>query len=291
MTVSPRLSIGMPIYNGENFLTQTMDTLLGQTYTDFELIFCDNASTDGTGALCRAYAEQDARIRYVRLEENIGAAANFNLCFDLARGEYFKWAAHDDLLAPTYLEKCVEVLDREPDVVVAYSRAKAIDAEGNVTKVYPAKRRSASPHARHRFYEFSLDVYPMLAVFGVMRRSALARTRLIGKYNASDVPLLSELSLMGRMVEIPEFLFFYRRHEDQSWAANRTAGTRAQWFDPAHRGNFTFPHWRLLREHIRSIERVSIPLPDRIACYLFMGYWMRRKWRMLAGNLILREKI
>jgi glycosyltransferase involved in cell wall biosynthesis len=123
MNAHPKVSIGMPVYNGENFIVESLDALFAQTFTDFELIICDNASTDRTGEICREYAARDARIRYCRNETNIGASANYNLTFELARGDYFKWAAHDDICAPTYVERCVEALDRDPGVALAYRRA------------------------------------------------------------------------------------------------------------------------------------------------------------------------
>ena len=95
----PRVSIGLPVYNGENYMAAAIDSLLAQTFTDFELIISDNASTDATEQICRDYAHRDGRIRYYREEVNRGAAWNFTHTFELARGEYFKWHAHDDLCA------------------------------------------------------------------------------------------------------------------------------------------------------------------------------------------------
>ncbi len=115
-----RLSIGLPVYNGERFLSAAIDSLLRQTFEDFELIISDNASTDATGAICRGYADQDRRIRYLPTKENIGSAPNFNRVIELASAPYFSWAAHDDVRAPQYLERCVEVLDRDPSVILAY---------------------------------------------------------------------------------------------------------------------------------------------------------------------------
>jgi glycosyltransferase involved in cell wall biosynthesis len=289
MNDTPRVSIGLPVYNGENYLAETLDSLLAQTYRDFELIISDNASTDRTEAICRQYTAGDPRIRYERNAENIGAAANYNRAFDLARGDYFKWAAHDDLLAPTYLERCVAVLDRDPDVVLAYTQAKAIDDKGEVVKIYPGKRFFNSPDPRRRFYEFVLDPHPVVAVFGLMRREVLGRTRLIGKYAGSDRPLLSELSLLGRFHEVPEHLFFYRFHEEQSWGGNKSAQAQQAWYDPHRAGKVSFPQWRLLREHIRSIERSPVGPSARAACYLYMGYWMVKNRRRLGNNLLLRD--
>jgi len=222
MSDQPIVSLGMPVYNGANFIAATLDSLLAQTCRDFELIISDNASTDDTEAIVRAYAARDARIRYHRNETNIGGSANYNLTFEMARGRYFKWAAHDDLCAPAFLKRCVEALERDPDVVLAYTQAQAIDSAGNVVKDYPGKRHFNDSQARVRFYEFVLDPHPVVAVFGVMRRSVLAQTRLIGKYTGSDRPLLSELSLLGKFYEVPEQLFFYRFHEAQSWGGNKS---------------------------------------------------------------------
>lgn len=288
-TSTPRVTIGLPVYNGQNYLAGTLDSLLAQTCRDFELVIADNASTDRTEAICREYAAADDRIRYHRNAENIGASANYNLVFELGRGEYFKWAAHDDLLAPTYLERCVEVLDGNPDVVLAYTQAKAIDSKGDVVKIYPGKKDFNSPDPRRRFYEFVLDPSPVVAVFGLMRREVLGRTRLIGKYAGSDRPLLSELSLLGKFYEVPEHLFFYRFHEEQSWGSNKSAQAQQVWYDPRRAGKITFPQWRLLREHVRSIERSPVGLKDRVSCYAYMGYWMLKNRRRLGRNLLLRD--
>ena len=103
VSASPRLSVGLPVYNGETYIGQSIESLLGQSYEDFELIISDNASTDSTADICRHYGKQDPRIRYVRQPRNIGLSPNHNFVVQQARGEYFKWAAADDLCAPTFL--------------------------------------------------------------------------------------------------------------------------------------------------------------------------------------------
>ena len=113
MNAGPRLSIGLPVYNGENYLAESLDALLGQTYEDFELIISDNASTDGTADICHSYAKQDSRIRYIRQRQNIGCAPNHNYLVDEARGELFKWASDDDLYARDMIRLCVEALDEK----------------------------------------------------------------------------------------------------------------------------------------------------------------------------------
>src|SRR6185295_20414870 len=99
----PRVSIGLPVFNGEQLLRQAVDSLLAQTFSDFELVISDNGSTDGTEAICREYAARDSRIRYLREPENRGGSWNFSRLPPLARGEYFRWSCHDDICEPTHL--------------------------------------------------------------------------------------------------------------------------------------------------------------------------------------------
>jgi glycosyltransferase involved in cell wall biosynthesis len=123
------VSVGVPVYNGARYVARTLDSLLAQTLTDFELIITDNASTDATESICRDYAQRDSRIRYHRADTNLGVVRNFNWCVELARGEYFHWHAADDMAAPTLLEKCVAVLDADPSVVLAFARTMLIDEQ------------------------------------------------------------------------------------------------------------------------------------------------------------------
>ena len=121
MSDSPRVSIGMPVYNGERYLRSAIESILAQTFQDFELIISDNASTDNSLSICQEFADQDKRIRIIEQSKNIGAMANFNFVAKEARGEYFKWAAADDLCAPQFIEKCIEVLDRDSELAWCHS--------------------------------------------------------------------------------------------------------------------------------------------------------------------------
>ena len=105
----PRVSVGLPVYNGERFLAQAIDSVLQQTHSDLELVISDNASTDRTEEICRSYTTQDSRVRYFRSSANIGACRNFSRVFELSRAPYFKWACYDDICVPGFLEKCVAV--------------------------------------------------------------------------------------------------------------------------------------------------------------------------------------
>jgi hypothetical protein len=285
----PRLTIGMPVYNGANYLAETLDLILAQTFVDFELVISDNASTDSTAEICRAYAARDSRIRYERLDTNIGAARNFNRLVDMARGEYFKWAAHDDRFTLDFVERCIAVLDREPDVTLCFAQAQAIDKYRRPVELFDSKQRLGAPRATERFYECINVPHAQTAVFGVMRTSVLRQTRLIGAFSSSDRVLLGEMTLLGRLYEIPHMLFFYRHHEQQSWRAYWGRHRYLAWFDPTKAGRISFPHWRLLLEHYITISRAPISPSERLVCLLYLCWWVRLHWRYLLNNLLLRD--
>jgi glycosyltransferase involved in cell wall biosynthesis len=289
----PRVSIGLPVRDGENYLAGALESILAQTYSDFELIISDNASTDRTEEICRAYAARDGRIQYFRNEENLGAAENFNHALELAAGEYFKWAAHDDLCAPDYLARCVEILDREPEVVLCYPKTRIIDGQGEFVEDYfdGFHLNSMEPHIRFR------DVFraPGLCnpVFGLTRARILKRTGLIGKYAASDRVLLAELALHGQFYEVPEYLFLRRGHPQRSLAANVTDGEIAAWFDPAMRGKLLLPRWRRLLEYLRAAKRAPLSRTERIRCYVQVARFVLspRKIGGMAGDLLRVAKL
>ena len=131
------VSIGMPVHNGERFVRQALESILTQDYRNFELIISDNASTDTTSEICQRYADQDARIRYVRNETNVGASPNHKRVFEMRRGDYFKWAAHDDECLPTFLSRCMSVFGEAPQsVVLVYPQSFIIDEEGRIIREY-----------------------------------------------------------------------------------------------------------------------------------------------------------
>ena len=240
----PRLTIGLPIYNGEQLLPQAIESLLTQKYDDFEVVISDNASVDGTPELCAAYAAQDPRIRYVRNERNLGSIPNFNRLVGLARGEYFKWAAHDDWCEPEFVGRCVEVLDADPGVVLCHAKAIRVDEAGDtlVVDLDPLDVRSPDPAERFRQVLWLMKaIYP---IYGVIRTDALRRTQLFRSHSGSDRILLAELSLLGQLYQIPELLLYER--ETLSSRSNR----KPSFFDTSNKDRPPFKHWRLCSGHI-----------------------------------------
>jgi glycosyltransferase involved in cell wall biosynthesis len=258
----------MPVYNGERYLAEALDSIVSQTYTDFELVISDNASTDATEEICRGYASRDERIRYHRGEVNRGAAWNYNRVFALSRGKYFKWASHDDRCAPAFLERCVAALDASPDVVVSYPRTTVIDARGGTIDM---EEDDLQLDSRNVVRRFSNCLSPMKlchnVIFGLMRRDVLAGTGLIGTYLASDRCLVAELSLYGPFEEISERLFFRRKHD-----ANIGVDLEdLQFYRPGLSRRFVMPEWRLLGEFLKAVRRAPLTIGEkrRLAAAIF----------------------
>lgn len=264
----PTLSIGLPVYNGERYLRTALDSLLAQDFHDFELIISDNASTDGTSAICREYADRDARIRHYRNEKNIGASGNYNRLVELARGEFFKWAAHDDVCLPGLLRRCMEAIQPAPvSVVLAYPRAILIDEAGRAIGPAPDRADADSEHPHRRLGRCLFYVQTGHPLWGVIRLQALRQTRLMGCL-LSDFVLLAELALRGRIREVPEVLFQLRIHRNN--AAKRLIRPRdlLLWHDPSKTNeSLWLPEWvRLRREYLRAVRHAALPPGEALLC-------------------------
>jgi glycosyltransferase involved in cell wall biosynthesis len=281
----PRLSIGLPVFNGERYLAEAIESLLAQSFSDFELLILDNASTDATKRICADFCSRDQRIRYTRNAANIGAARNFNLAVAQTRAPFFKWAAHDDLCAPEFLERCVEVLEADEGCVLAYPKARIKDEETEAWEDYELRLPTDSADVVERF-EALLRGHKCFEVFGVIRRSALQETGLIGTYAHGDGVLLAQLALRGRFQEIPEFLFFPRRHSDQSMAMLGDYAAFAVWFNPDLSRKLVFPHWRIHIEWFKSVWRAPISRDERLQCYRRLYWWAQTRKSALWQDVV-----
>jgi glycosyltransferase involved in cell wall biosynthesis len=272
-STTPIVSIGLAVYNGERYLEQAIESILAQSFGDFELIISDNASTDRTAAICQDYAASDPRIRYLRNAQNIGGANNENLTFTLARGQYFRWAAHDDMLKPDLLAKCVAVLDRNPDVVLCYTQIIEIDEHGQqITVTSLGKGQAATP--QQRFADLLFRDHRCEPTYGLIRSDVMRRTRLQQNYTDSDRTLLCELALYGRFYEIPELLFYKRYHPKNQFVDWRA---RMAWFNPTLHGKITFPNWLQFADAWATVQRVPLSLYQRLCCYGVIIYWFFRQ--------------
>ena len=305
----PKVSIGLPVYNGEKFIKSALDSLLAQTFEDFELIISDNASTDKTEEICRAYAAQDKRIRYYRNSTNLGCSHNFNRVFELSVGEYFKWAAYDDLHAPDFLLKCVDVLDNNPKVVLCHSQVYFIDENGDFLQNYNIKLHTDAEKPHKRFQQL-LTKHLCYQTYGVIRASALRKIPPMGSYGTADGILLLRIGLLGQFYEIPEYLFFARSHSQQSLSmffpnhnllVNNQAESTSKvlpdfyaytvWFDSAKKGKILFPHWRIVWEYMVSIWLFKLSLYQRIRCHISIYQQLHGTEYLLLQDLLKAAQI
>jgi glycosyltransferase involved in cell wall biosynthesis len=286
----PLVSIGLPVYNGQKYIEQAIDSILTQTYHNFELIICDNGSTDRTQEIYEAFIKKDKRINYFRNEKNLGAAPNFNKVFNLSSGKYFKWAAYDDLLAPEFLSRCVDVLESMPDVVLCFPKSMIIDEKGNQLGIHKFNKSADSNEPQIRFRDIVLYPDTAFQVFGLGRRDIFSKTGLIGNYPASDMVLLAELALHGRFYEIPDPLFYPRYHPDQSIRGVYTAERdRVTWFDTSLKGKIQLPKWKYLYSYFEVVNNSNLDLADRLVCYSVLIRWafLPDHIRALAKDLVL----
>jgi glycosyltransferase involved in cell wall biosynthesis len=284
----PQVSIGLPVYNGERYVKDAIQSILEQTFTDFELIISDNSSTDDTERICREFAKQDQRIRYDRNPCNLGAAANYNRVFALSTGKYFKWAAHDDMCAPEYLAKCVDILERYPAVVLCYPRAKIIDDKGIPVKDYDDRLHLDAHQPSRRLRGYLLNPEAFHTVFGVIRRAALAKTPLIANYIGSDIVLLARLALVGQIYEVPDRLFLRREHPGRS--GHLAPHKYARWWNPDNRAwFFYFRHWRWLIQYLDATRAAEISASEKLRCCVEIMRWMYWRWPRLLKELLLQS--
>ncbi len=282
---TPTVSIGMPVYNASNYVVGAISCHLEQTFEDFELVVCDNASTDETADIVAELAAKDPRVKLVRHSHNIGANRNYNAVLVRSTGEFFRWAAHDDLVLPTYLERCVELLRDDERVIVAHSRSTMIDGEGlpyepfgrglvsrdGIVQRFPEDPRFmefvSSPKAHYRFRSVLFHYRTGGFYYGLGRRSAWKRTTLQRPFYGTDKVLLAELALQGPFAQVPEHLFLHRFHEAAStWMTGPKA--RAAWADPS-----ALPRWHpleMFREYGKVVRSADISEYERLMCAAYL---------------------
>jgi glycosyltransferase involved in cell wall biosynthesis len=282
----PRLSIGLPVFNGERHISEALEALLGQTYGDFELIVSDNASTDGTSEICLHYARQDRRIRYIRQERNIGLVPNHIFVLNEARGELFKSAAHDDLYARDLLLRCVQVLDDDPHAVLAHAWSAVVDSSGSLVGTFGPGVALNAPRAPDRFrsilYEGSHDYE-----YAVIRTSALRRMRHQGSYHLADRVFNVELALHGGFRQVEDWLYFRREHPGPP---TQDVRERCATLDPRRASLLRHPMVRLYGEYLwaylAAIGRAPLSTAERFECFgILTRYLASRAVPVMAGSL------
>jgi glycosyltransferase involved in cell wall biosynthesis len=298
--LAPKVTIGMPVYNGEPFIREALDSLLAQTFKEFELIISDNCSTDGTESICKDYEARDHRVRCIRQPENRGPDHNFIFVLNEARGEYFMWAAHDDVWHPHFLQELVEALDNNRDAVLAFCNFRIINYTGIEV---PFKRVSwEKVFRKSKFWQIAyliwLDgskTYKAEFFYGLMKlKELLDSSHIISHislFSSSDVILLIDLLLKGKFTLVDKTLFSYRIRKSGTgenkkllrYVVNRIFGQ-----EPGHGGNL-ISFLKTNREYAKGIRWVikqhnSLPLFQRLI--LSSLSMIVEAWRPIKGIVV-----
>ena len=285
MSASPLVTIGLPVFNRERFVRQSIESLLDQTFRDFHLIISDYASTDGTGKICEEYARKDRRVRYFRNAENIGLSPNFNRVFSLSQSPYFKWSTSDDYWAPTMIERALEIMEVDRSIVLCYPKTTLVNQKGEDPQPYEDNLHLVSDDPKERFIQLLSQIGLCHQHNGLIRAESLSRTHLLGGYPGSDLVLLAELTLYGKIFEIPERLYFRRFHEESSsWVRN----------SQEHLGRFYYSskstraigaYWRRYLGLLSAVQKAPLGLRDRWSMYSHLGRLMRWEREALFGEV------
>lgn len=247
MTTEIGVSVGMPVYNEEKYLRQALDSLLAQSFKNFEVIICDNLSTDSTPQICREYAEKDKRVFYYKNKKFVGACENYNNTFYLcSKKKYFMWASGNDMWHEDYIAECVKVLEERSDVVYCYSLGKRVDKNGNFLMDWFRYETSTveSPVFRLNSVLFSCTSAP---VYGLARTDVLYKTGLMRIDLISNIIFLAEIALLGKVYQVDKPLF-YIRYLGEQYGGDNTRRVISTY------GRFVFfSRWRSLFKYFRVI--------------------------------------
>lgn len=294
-TRTPKVSIGLPVYNGEPYLRESIESVLAQDFEDFELLISDNASTDGTWEICQDYAKIDSRIRLQRNGSNLGAIDNFALTLRLTTAPYFMWMAHDDRLQPEYVSSCLRFLEVNPDYVLCCAQNTFIDESGREIKSPLADFNldSDEPHQRYLRCLASIFDCPN-AFYGLLRRSAMDVIGYNGPVYGRDTYLVLKLSLYGKFKQIDEMLRWYRLRLQPS----SVTGPFASWWVSLSGPNVPIPvfprltffvHLLALLLTTDSNNRTKAKLVTQTLMHGEFSYWTKSDLVHMIARLTYRQ--
>jgi glycosyltransferase involved in cell wall biosynthesis len=283
---NPLVSIGMPIYNEGHFLIETLESLLSQDYQCFEIIISDNASQDETERICREYAEREPRIRYHRNEINIGAIGNFNQAFALSCGTYFTWASGHDLRSPESISRCLEVLDKDDNVVLCSPIVAHINEDGDLLDIRPEfDSRHHYNDTVGRMMHFFWSACPPDIIYGVIRSESLRAIGPAKPVAGSDYILLFKLCLRGHFAQVRDQYLYTRVIREKEKPDAIMARYGEQFFAKKERRQRWFPYWGGVRECLGIFMQAKLPLKQKVALMLGWLLLLSRAWKPLLREL------
>lgn len=274
------VTIGLPVYNGANYIREAIDSVLNQTYKNFELIISDNGSTDDTEKICREYAAKDSRIRYVRHNENRGGYFNYGYCVEEAEGLYFNWIAHDDVLEKDFLAETATYLSLHPKCVLVSGDFHLTNENGIENgKVILDKTREELPwkkRCREVFkYPSSSRIYFLM--YGLMKSEMIKKVHptiyKISDIRGSEMPMLCRIAAVGEIVSIPKILRKFRIYDESCSKSEWLAVNRKTFF--AKRFSLFKNVMQIRFDQLRVLIQSPYPLTQKfyVLSWLFRQYF------------------
>ncbi len=282
----PAVTIGIPVFNGETTIGQSIDSILNQTHHNVCVWISDNASTDGTRQECLDRAREDGRVNYARQEHNIGVFGNYNAAFRNCESRYFKWQSSSDWCEPGFIRACVDVLDADEGVVLACPEVLLVRESGD-PEPYADDFGLAMDDPADRFRYLLQNIRLCNLFNGVMRTDALRTSILNRNFLGSDVVLLAELALKGKFVLIPQRLW-YRRMTAATSSVMKSGEERAEFFSGLPKDYESRVMWKTIASLFEVVARSDVGASAKIRCYSYLlkvARWQRRQlWRELFGR-------
>ncbi|NNC11883.1 glycosyltransferase family 2 protein [Planctomonas sp. JC2975] len=289
MTVVPRVSVGVPVYNGEEYLETALRALQKQTLREFEVIISDNASTDGSRAIAERFAVEDERFHVIGSMKNEGIPRNFNATLESAAAPLFMWNAADDFARPEHLEACCAVLDAHPEAWIAFSRIDAIDAEGRFLNSRDDENLDFGGLDASGRVDLFLrrQVYQVIGFGGVIRTDRLREYGGLPPFYGGDIVLGLGLAIKAPWIQVPRALYVRRMHEGQfGKSQGGDIATQIRHYDPSIRREYAFPQWYLNGRLIAEAAAATIPLSERLrAVASVLRRWTIPNWRFLPFDV------
>jgi len=280
----PFVSIGMPVYNGERYITQALDSLLSQDYDNFELIISDNASSDSSPDICLEYKNKDDRIKFYRNDKNIAAKDNFRRVLELSSGQYFMWAACDDLWTPNYISSLLKALTSDENSVLAFSQLNNIDENGNICREYPNLHLLSSKapliDRLNNIIWFREEDGKANLVYGLIRSDILKQIDIFKPYGFGnwgvDYLLVFRLALFGKFLFINDSCFYKRLTEE---SISRWANTSPEEYCRLIQGYFQGYRTIIKESNLQDTEKDILLMSIAVR----EGHWYSR---ILGSNTI-----
>ena len=258
---TPLVTIGLMVYNEEKYIAETLESILQQDFSDYEIIIKDNASDDNTSKIAQDFANRNSKIRHRRHVRNIGALPNFNSLVMAANGKYFVLAAAHDLWSKNYLTALVEALEKTPDAVLAYARTVWIDEKGNSIGKPAGFIDTSGYNAVARFNLIMWSTHHL--VYGLYRLSALRKTRIQLVMFGKLIIMLGELSVLGSFIVVPQATWYRRMNRKPETHEEKMKRYSTLLFSKKRK--FILPHWGIPIKYFISILKMDVNFITRLA--------------------------